>query len=328
MHDRDWTRLDRHRASPPAWLLSVAIHAALVLAIGFTLRMVAPGAAEQPVRTVGIVLKHSAEDGTTYAGEDDRADATLAAEAVSRATADATLAALPEQQSVPDPTAALPGKVDVIGPGAIGMSGAGIGSDPTRGGGGQPRGTPGGKARVGVFGVVGEGRKFIYVFDRSTSMAEGGRLAAAKAELIRSLDALQSTHQFQIIFFHHRQRVFDLAGAQRRIPFATERMKRMAAAFVASITAAGSTNRFDALRLAVAMRPDVVFFLTDDDNPMSAGELDLIRTRNRGVSSINTIEFGYGPAPGGENFLLRLARQNGGKYVYINASNLLGNGSR
>ena len=135
MHDRDWTRLDRHRASPPAWLLSVAIHAALVLAIGFTLRMVAPGAAEQPVRTVGIVLKHSAEDGTTYAGEDDRADATLAAEAVSRATADATLAALPEQQSVPDPTAALPGKVDVIGPGAIGMSGAGIGSDPTRGGG-------------------------------------------------------------------------------------------------------------------------------------------------------------------------------------------------
>jgi hypothetical protein len=152
-------------------------------------------------------------------------------------------------------------------------------------------------------------------------MAEGGRLAAAKEELIRSLDALDSTHQFQIIFFNHRQRVFDLAEARRRLPFATARTRQLAATFVNSITAAGSTNRFDALRLAVAMRPDVIFFLTDDDNPMSAGELDLVRRRNRGISSINTIEFGYGPAPGDENFLVRLARQNAGRYIYINASN-------
>jgi len=328
MHDRGWATLERHRAGPPAWLLSVVIHAALILAIGFGLQIVTPGAAEQPVRTVGIVLKHSAEDGTAYAGAERQADAEQTAQAARKVAAEATLAALPERQSVPDPTAALPGKVAVIGPGAIGMAGAGIGNNPTRGGGGQPHGIRGGKARVGLFGIVGEGRKFIYVFDRSTSMAEGGRLAAAKAELIRSLGALQSTHQFQIIFFNHKQRVFDLAEARRRIPFATEQTKQLAATFVDSITAAGSTNRFDALRLAVAMRPDVIFFLTDDDNPMSADELNQIRVRNRGVSSINTIEFGYGPAPRGENFLVRLARQNGGKYIYINASNLPGNERR
>ena len=62
----------------------------------------------------------------------------------------------------------------------------------------------GGKARTSLFGVVGEGYKFVYVFDRSGSMGGSGRdsLRAIKAELPESLKNLDTVHQFQIIFYN------------------------------------------------------------------------------------------------------------------------------
>ena len=72
----------------------------------------------------------------------------------------------------------------------------------------------GGYARTGVFGVIGEGHKFVYVFDRSGSMdGHGGApLAAAKAELIASLKDLGQMHQFQIIFYNEQPRIFSPTG--------------------------------------------------------------------------------------------------------------------
>jgi uncharacterized protein with von Willebrand factor type A (vWA) domain len=185
----------------------------------------------------------------------------------------------------------------------------------------QPRSVAGGRARVSVYGVQGEGRKFVYVFDRSVSMA-GEPLRSAKAQLIASLESLESTHQFQIVFFNHNYRVFDLSGGQNRTPFASDRTKQLAAQFVGGMTADGGTDRFTALMLAVGMRPDVLFFLTDADDPMSQGELDRVRRKNKGTAAIQTIEFGFGPSPGGDNFLVRLARQNGGGYTYVDTSKL------
>ena len=53
--------------------------------------------------------------------------------------------------------------------------------------------------------------KFVYVFDRSSSM-EGAPLATAKQQLIQSLESLSSVHQFHIIFFNQQMRNFDLSG--------------------------------------------------------------------------------------------------------------------
>ena len=71
-------------------------------------------------------------------------------------------------------------------------------------------GLRGGVPASGVFGVQGEGQKFVYVFDRSGSMdGHGGApLAAAKSELIASLDDLGDTHQFQIIFYNEHPHIF------------------------------------------------------------------------------------------------------------------------
>jgi hypothetical protein len=191
----------------------------------------------------------------------------------------------------------------------------------------QPQGSrqlTGGHARTEVFGAVGEGHKFVYVFDRSGSMDGygGAPLAAAKSELLASLARLERTHQFQIIFYNDKPRVFNPSGALGRLVFGTEQNKYLAQKFVGSITADGATRHEEALKSALRMVPDVIFFLTDADQPqLSPAQLASIVQLNRGTS-INAIEFGYGPQSDTDNFLVRLARQNGGKHVYVDVSQL------
>jgi len=307
---------------PSAWLLSMLIHVTLVVLLGFAIRLVPAGVRDEPVRTAGIVLKRMTPQRAWYEGESRDAQEDRQADVADapRASPD-VVTALPSDPAPADPTDVLPELPEVAGIGRP-DSQAGIGTRQlTRSGTRQPTTLHGGTARVRLFGLEGVGRKFIYVFDRSTSM-EGSRLSAAKSQLIKSLASLESTHQFQIIFFNHELRIFDLTGGQRRFPFATDAVKQTAARWVASISAAGNTERFEALRKAVAFNPDVIFFLTDDDNPMTAVELDAIRRKNRGRAAIHVIQFGYGHRSGTENFLSRLARQNGGTYAYVDADNL------
>jgi hypothetical protein len=189
---------------------------------------------------------------------------------------------------------------------------------------GQPLDTSAGNdyAKVSVFGVEGTGNKFVYLFDRSASM-EGAPLAAAKRQLLESLEKLNDVHQFHIMFFNHRLQSFDITGGSRRIAFATERNKKSAARFVGGVKADGGTERFDALKHALALRPDVIFFLSDADDPMSAKEMaDLGRLNERVGARICVIEFGRGDTVPKANFLKTLASESGGQYGYVNAAKL------
>lgn len=177
-------------------------------------------------------------------------------------------------------------------------------------------------AKVSVFGVEATGNKFVYVFDRSGSM-EGPPLAAAKRQLLESLKALDEIHQFHIIFFNHRLMPFDATGGARRIAFATERNKQLAARFVARVKADGGSNRVDALKQALAFRPDVIFFLSDADGPMTAKEMEEITDLNERVGArICVIEFGRSNTAPQRNFLTELASSSGGEYGYVNAAKL------
>ncbi len=183
----------------------------------------------------------------------------------------------------------------------------------------------GGKGRTTLFGIVGEGYKFAYVLDRSGSMGGSGAnaLNAVKAELLASLKNLDSVHQFQIIFYNERPVVFNPSGNRGQLTFATDRNKHRAERFLDSIAAEGGTAHEEALRAAIRLQPDVIFFLTDADEPkLEPAELAKLHRMAAGVV-INTIEFGTGPRPDGqENFLVELARENGGQYVYIDISSL------
>jgi hypothetical protein len=66
----------------------------------------------------------------------------------------------------------------------------------------------------------------------------------------------------------------------------------------------------------------VIFFLTDADEPrMTTQQLAHIARSNHGTT-INAIEFGFGKQNETDNFLVRLARQNGGQHVYVDVSQL------
>lgn len=224
------------------------------------------------------------------------------------------------------PTVNLPSMLPTSGgAGGSGGTGAAVGAAPELTG--QARGgnrTRGGGAKTGVFGVRGEGHKFVYVFDRSGSMDghNGAPLGAAKSELIGSLADLGQVHQFQIIFYNEQPRVFNPSGSPGRLVFGTDQNKNLARKFVGSITASGATRHEEALEMALRMSPDVIFFLTDADEPrMTAKQLAHLSQMNRGTS-INAIEFGFGAQRDTDNFLVKLARQNGGQHVYVDISRL------
>jgi hypothetical protein len=150
----------------------------------------------------------------------------------------------------------------------------------------------------------------------------GAPLASAKAQLLASLQDLGPTHQFQIIFYNHKPRVFTPYGAAGRLMFANSANKQEAERFVGSILADGGTEHETALVLALRTVPDVVFFLTDADEPqLSGAQLARIARANQGTV-IHAIEFGYGPQSDARNFLVLLAEQSGGKHRYVDVATL------
>ena len=73
-----------------------------------------------------------------------------------------------------------------------------------------------------------------------------------------------------------------------------------------------------ALREALKLKPEVIFFLTDADL-MTNGDVDEILTEV-GSARIQAIEFGRGMVLGQRTPLGRLATTTGGSYLYIDVS--------
>ena len=298
-----------------AWLMSLLLHAVLFVSLALTVHMVPRGVAVEPDRSVGIVLVHQQEGKREYF--DPHADDAIQAQSAASAVSEA----LPTESEIPiDLSDALPGAEQLSG----GLADSILDATQLTGNGRRRRGGVDGGISTEVFGVTGSGSKFVYVFDRSGSMdGYGGRpLKAAKLELTRSLGDLQPVHQFQIIFYNEKPKIFELRPGTPQLAWGDDQSKQAAGQFVRSIDANGSTKHLDALKLALGMRPDVIFFLTDAGEPQLAPpELDRVRRWNYGAM-IHAIEFGSGPQTDRDNFLMRLARENGGQHAYVDVSRL------
>jgi hypothetical protein len=175
-----------------------------------------------------------------------------------------------------------------------------------------------------MFGLPARGNSFVYVCDSSGSMSQpkGRPMAAAKKELLTSLANLEKMQQFQIIFYNNRPKPFSIPGATTRPIFATDDNKKLAEGFVAGIKPDLGTDHVPALSMAVQMTPDVIYFLTDGDDPaLSQEELDRISRLNTAASAINVIQFGHSK-PNGTNWLMRLARESNGQYKFVDVDEL------
>ena len=139
-------------------------------------------------------------------------------------------------------------------PGALDLVGTAPGAGTAR----PPGAALGKAAQTYVFGVPGTGRQFLYLFDRSASMTafEGRPFTAAKRELAKSLRNLESTHQFQVIFYNHRTIVYNpLYPQPPKMMFGEEENKQRAEQWARGVMADGGTDHMQALKLALGLGP-------------------------------------------------------------------------
>jgi hypothetical protein len=294
----------------------MTLHAVLFVALACMFReTVMKGNTHEAARGTGLALVQTQQRRSEYAFESsDAADSASSSSA----------SGLPQvAQAVAADVPQLPTTREL---GALPASSAGLPAAGALTASGQPSRGIGGQTTTGVFGVHGTGSRFVYVFDRSSSMeGYGGKpLAVAKEQLIASLEQLEEIHQFQIVFYNERTSVFNpLAPQPARLMYGNDQTKRQAERYIRTMVGSGGTLHFEAIKLALDMQPDVVFFLTDgSENPISRGQLEQIRQRNERIgASIHTIEFGV-ESSRRSPFLVQLAEQNNGQYTYVNVARL------
>jgi len=221
-------------------------------------------------------------------------------------------------------------------PGSAGPGGSGIGGLGMETGDAAPglRSDRGLKAAGGgaagatsLFGVTGVGNRVVYVVDRSDSMnGFGGRpWMAAKTELIRSLAQLTQSQFFQLVLYNEEPRPFRgarAAGGVVQMIQGEQREITRAQQYIELADAFGGTSHLDAVKLALRMRPDVIFFLTDGRVPSLSGN-ELSEIRQLAVSqgtTIHGIEFGTQSQSDPTTFVRVLASENRGEYRYFDVT--------
>jgi len=212
-----------------------------------------------------------------------------------------------------------------------GGAGTGLAGDGGTGSGGSGGGSGGGHGSgvgrgTSLFGATDTGRKYVYVIDRSSSMGPRGvgpmPLVVARDELTASLQRLDEFQQFQIILYNEEPLVLETGVHDVDYFWGTDTQRLNAVRQLRLIPPEGGTDHVPALLRALALDPDVVFFLTDGQEPApTAGELQEIKRLNQ-HARIHCIEFGEGTRNSGPNgidpgnWVQKLALQNGGQYIY------------
>ena len=166
----------------------------------------------------------------------------------------------------------------------------------------------------GFFGMKQPGKSFVFVVDSSMSMNAphesewGTRFGRVQVELIRSIAALDSPQRFFVIFFNTQA----LPMPTRGLLDAELSNRKKSLHWVATMRPAGETDPRQALALALRLKPDVIYFLTDGDFSIEIKK-ELIGLRQQ-RTSVHTYAFG---TRDGSSILRQIARQNGGEFHFV-----------
>ncbi|MBQ18541.1 MAG: hypothetical protein CMJ65_15610 [Planctomycetaceae bacterium] len=301
----------------PGWIVSVILHGLLLIACAISLRscQAAPGEGPGEYRDVGLFVKTATTSPRETPAKADppapRQDNSPPAEE-------------PRENSTVEQLLALPATTApaILGPGAR-MPDSPL-ANPSRlltnrsvKGGSPLSGLEKGETRF--LGIRDKGTRFVYVLDRSASMFQHHALEVAKAELLTSLQHLDETQHFQVIFYNEATpRLLTLGDRDNAMHRATDINKTLARQHIAGVTPDGGTRHFPALMKALSLGPEVIYFLTDADvnSQITPADLDRLSSRNRGRCRIHAIKFGLGAELAPNHYVKRLATRNGGRYRY------------
>lgn len=313
-------------------LLSMLIHVALLVALALIWTTRVTGGGDEGPRRVSIVLA-AAGDKTEYFDEAD------VAEQAQQQAAEASLPeALPTDQPPIDVSELvnqvtplelpLPGisSSEMVKPQTATSDGSPIAltdaqkkqlaEEAAAFAASRPKGAP---TTLQVFGSGQlNGRRFVFVLDRSKSMGSQGLnvLSAASTELTNAINNLEANHEFQILGYHHGTTSIE----RRSLLYATEENKKQVGRFISQLAAFGGTEHELALNVALSMSPDVVVLMTDGGLPeMNESQLRRVHRVAAGAQ-IHCIHFGSGPQRDPNNFMNELAGQNLGTYRYVDVS--------
>ncbi len=311
------------------WALSLAMHGALLLMMGFVVWASTAESATKDPREQIIIPGTSlggTPGGTLHPGPSD--DALEARQNLNR-QGDTGFSNASELGIGTDFGGAV-GALDLVGStageagrlaAAIGGVGTGVGS----GAGGpmapfSPIASGSGHGPPSQFmGTGGNAYCVCYIIDRSGSMVVA--FDYVKKEMLRSIQQMQPEQLFHVIFFSAGEPTEAPAG---KLVYASDRNKIEAIRFINSMVAAGRTDPRPAFRRAFALkpRPNLIYFLTDGSFEPDVVD-DLKKWNADHKTAINTIAFLERPA---EELLKRISRENGGTYTFINPERMGGGG--
>ena len=160
--------------------------------------------------------------------------------------------------------------------------------------------------QTSFFGVKARGQFFVYVVDCSGSMIEEDRLTRAKAEVRRAAAGLVDPQKFLVIFYNDQP--IPMPGGLPRTAGLDARGQLLA--WLRLIEPDGETDPRGAMTMALALRPDAIFLLSDGEFP--DGTVESVAARNARKTPIHCIDLSR---EGTGEQLRKIAGDSGGTYV-------------
>lgn len=159
--------------------------------------------------------------------------------------------------------------------------------------------------QTSFYGVRAPGTFFVFVIDASGSMADADRWLRVQQELRRTLARLQFPQRYLVIFYNDQ--AWPMPGG---LPASASRSSTARTlAWVRNTLPEGPTDPRAAMTMALGLRPDAVFLLSDGEYPDGV-VADVIRA-NEAPIPVHCIDLSGGAA--GDD-LKQIATHSGGRY--------------
>ncbi len=203
----------------------------------------------------------------------------------------------------------------------VGMGkGDGSGSGTGEGGGLAPFGVPGGGMGTGkatFLGVRANAKRIVFCCDATGSIMS--KFDDLRVEIRKAVNGLRPPQAFSVVFFQDNAP----PPLAKELLVATPANKARAFDYVDKFVARGTTDPLPALKAALALKPEVMYFLIDpSDFPDKTAVLELFRKSNPGKTiKLHTIAF-IDHDVEDEKFLKQLAAENNGAFKYVSEEDL------